>query len=521
MLKPTLLLLLLTLPATAQRVKTTQGIVEGEATPDGQVLAFKGIPYAAPPVGPLRWAPPAAAAPWTGIRAAHDFGPHCVQSSSYPDMYFHDPGASEDCLTLNVWTPKRSPNAAPARLPVMVWIYGGGFSTGGTSEYRQDGQFLAHRNVLVVSMNYRLGIFGFFTHPELAAQSPHHAAGNYGLLDQLAALQWVHDNIAAFGGDPTNVTLFGESAGSMSVSAHMASPLSHNLVQKAIGESGGSLGGVQPNSPTLDQRAPADAAFALKAYGTSSLAALRRLPTEDILRPILTGKSNPRFGPVLDGYFWPQDPAAIFAAGQQNHIPLLAGWNAGESQGSITAARKPFTPDNLVATAHQDFPTHAEDFLQLYPATPEAARDSAIDYAGDRFIAFATWKWLEAAVRTGHSPVYRYSFDLPNPGDRFHPTSAGAFHSDDIEYVFGTLDSRLDAVIRPEDRALSSQIQTYWTNFARTGNPNGPPGDQALPNWPLYQPTDWSVLHLDRTSAAHPDTKRPRYLFLNQSWSTP
>ena len=224
--------------AIPAQVRTDKGTVEGEATTDGKVMAFKGIPYAAPPVGNLRWAPPAPAEPWSGVRSAHDFGYHCVQSVTYADMAFHDPGPSEDCLTLNVWTPS---DTSPSKLPVMIWIYGGGLSGGSTSERRQDGQFLAHRNVVVVSMNYRLGIFGFFVHPELTAESPHHASGNYGLLDQNAAIQWVKANISAFGGDPANITIFGESAGSFSVSAHMASPLSRDLFQRAIGESGGGI----------------------------------------------------------------------------------------------------------------------------------------------------------------------------------------------------------------------------------------------------------------------------------------
>ena len=219
-------------------VKTDKGKVEGALTTDGKVVTFKGIPYAAPPVGNLRWQPPQAAAKWGGTRAAKDFGSHCIQSSGYPDMTFHDPGPSEDCLTLNVWTPV---GAKKGSLPVMVWIYGGGFVSGSTSENRQDGQFLAHRNVVVVSMNYRLGIFGFFSHPELTAESAHHASGNYGLMDQSAALEWVKRNAAAFGGDPKNITIFGESAGSFSVSSQMASPLSKNLIAKAIGESGGAF----------------------------------------------------------------------------------------------------------------------------------------------------------------------------------------------------------------------------------------------------------------------------------------
>ncbi len=496
--------------AIPQQVKTNKGAVEGEPTADGKVMAFKGIPYAAPPIGKLRWAPPAPAEPWTGIRSAHDFGYHCVQSVVYNDMAFHDPGPSEDCLTLNVWTPV---DAKPGKLPVMVWIYGGGYSGGSTSEHRQDGQFLAHRNVVVVSMNYRLGIFGFFAHPELTAESPHHASGNYGLLDQTAAIQWVKDNISAFGGDPANITIFGESAGSFSVSSQMASPVAKNLFQKAIGESGGALASSRPPAPSREEAEKADSAFALETYGTNKLAALRRISTEDIIRPILTSHTA-HFWPDVDGYFFPKPVSAIYAAGEQAHIPLLAGWNAGEGRGAV-AGNNAFTAAGFAQQAETEFPDRAQEFLKLYPnGSEEQAFDSAADFAGDKFIAFSTWSWLEAQVATGGAPVYRYYFALGNPGDRFHLPADGAFHSDDIEYVFGTLDSRPEAIWRPEDRKVSNEFQLYWTNFARTGNPNGP----GLPKWPMYGPTEWQTMHLDATSAAQPDTKRARYLFLDSVW---
>lgn len=494
------------------QVKTDKGVVEGEATSDGKVMAFKGIPYAAPPVGSLRWAPPAPAEPWSGVRSAHDFGYHCVQSAIYNDMAFHDPGPSEDCLTLNVWTPA---GAQPGKLPVMVWIYGGGLSGGGTSEHRQDGQFLAHRDVVVVSMNYRLGIFGFFVHPELTAESPHHASGNYGLMDQNAAIRWVKDNISAFGGDPSNITIFGESAGSFSVNFHMASPVSRDLFQKAIGESGGAIASSRGTELTMQQREKTDAAFALATYGTSKLSELRRIPTEDIIRPVLASRPAPRFGPVVDGYFLPKSVAEIYAAGEEAHIPLLAGWNADEGRGGIAGSLNQFTAAGFAVQVETEFPGRSAEFLKLYPNTTEAsALSSAADYAGDKFIAYSTWRWLEAQVATGGKPVYRYLFALGNPGDRFHTPAAGAFHSDDIEYVFGTLDFRPEAVWRPEDRKLSSEIQTYWTNFARSGNPNGP----GVPNWPAYGPTEWQTMHLAKISTARPDAKRARYLFLDGIW---
>ncbi len=271
------------------RMQTDKGEVEGAYTADQQVIAFKGIPYAAPPVADLRWKPPQPAVKWKRILPAKDFGNHCIQSNSYPDMVFHDAGPSEDCLTLNVWAPAKAKRGS---LPVMVWIHGGGLLSGGTSENRQDGQFLAHRNVVIVSMNYRLGIFGFFVHPQLTAESPHHASGNYGLLDQAAALAWVNTNIAAFGGDPNNVTIFGESAGSTSVSALMASPIARGLFTKAIGESGSAFPGSGPPTESRETLENRDGAFAQTAYNTSSLAELRKLSADDILRGA-TAKTTP------------------------------------------------------------------------------------------------------------------------------------------------------------------------------------------------------------------------------------
>jgi para-nitrobenzyl esterase len=499
-------------------VKTDKGMVQGALTNGQQVRAFKGIPFAAPPVGKLRWQPPQPAAKWKGIRPAADFGSHCIQSSSYPDMIFHDPGPSEDCLTLNVWTPT---NAKPGSLPVMVWIYGGGFVAGGTSENRQDGQFLAARNVVVVSMNYRLGIFGFFALPELTAESPHHASGNYGLLDQTAALQWVKTNIAAFGGDPNNVTIFGESAGSNAVSAQMASPLAHGLFAKAIGESGGALYGSSglsfPSRESIEQR---NAAFDQAVFGNATLADLRKLTADNILKGATTKTTPPppRFGPVVDGYFLPDSIPNIYAAGNQAHVPLLAGWNADETRGEVLLAKTKPTAASFSATAQTEFSDNAQKFLAVYPATTdEEAFVSAGDFASDRFIDYSTWRWLEAHVATGNVPVYRYRLDLGNPGDKNHLALLGAFHSDDIEYVFGTLDSRPEAVWRPEDRKLADQIGSYWTNFARTGDPNG----ADLPKWPTYKPEEWQVMHLDATSEAKPDTHRDRYLFLDQVWGKP
>jgi para-nitrobenzyl esterase len=500
-------LLALALPAQASNplvIKTDQGKVQGKMSADGQARDFLGIPFAAPPVGSLRWKPPQPAAKWQGVRQATSFGSRCMQQERFDDMVFRDPGESEDCLTLNVWAPAAS---SKGKLPVMVWIFGGGFNGGGTSEPRQDGEHLTRKGVLVVSMNYRLGIFGFFASAELAAEDPHHASGNYGLMDQLACLQWVRRNIKAFGGDPDNVTIFGESAGSFAVSAQVASPLAQGLFVHAIGESGGAFASKTLNFPPLEKAEKQDEDYFKSVRSDSSLAALRAASSAEILEVAARkDPGTPRFGPDIDGYFLPKSIPAIYAAGQQAHVPLLAGWNRDEHH----------TTEDLRATAEKEFGPRAEDFLKLYHGDGDAeARRAANDFAGDNFLVYSTWAWLEAQVKTGGSPVYRYLFAQPSPGDPFHPVSAGAFHSDEIEYVFGNLDLRHGAKFTPEDYKLSELMQNFWTNFARTGDPNG----GELPHWPSYDAAgNWQVMRLSPDPGAAPDQHRERYRFLQQIW---
>jgi para-nitrobenzyl esterase len=516
------LVLAVTAGASGQtQVKTAGGTVEGVAVANGAVRAFKGIPYAAPPVGDLRWKPPQPAAPWTGVRKADAFGARCVQARVFGDMVFRDE-ASEDCLNLNVWTPAKS---AGERLPVMVWIYGGGFQAGSASEARQDGERLAQKGVVVVSMNYRLGILGFFSHPELTKESPHKASGNYGLLDQNAALKWVQQNIAAFGGDPKNVTIFGESAGSFSVSAQMASPLSQGLFQRAIGESGAFFPGPNATLPVLPV---AETEKNGETFGTSigaaSLAALRAKPADEILKA-MTPPMMFRFAPNIDGYFLPASAASIFAAGKQAKVPLLAGWNADEVRaGVVLSPRKP-TAQSFAADAKTRYGDHAEALLKLYPAATDAeALESAASLGGDLFIGYSTWKWLEVHGQTGGAPVYRYSFDrkIPIPPDTKRDgvavTSAdiGARHAGEIEYVFGALDSIPKVTWTDEDRKLSDAMMTYWSNFARTGDPNGGPTSGGLPKWPTYTKAGgYQLIHLDTTIRTAPDAQRGRYELLD------
>lgn len=505
--------------ANPLQVKTDKGKVQGKMSDDGQVRIFLGIPYAAPPVGPLRWKPPQPETKWSGTKDATNFGSRCMQLPVFKDMRFRDPGESEDCLNLNVWTPAKDKKA---KLPVMVWIFGGGYMGGAASEPRQDGTHLAHKGVVVVSMNYRLGLFGFFVHPDLAAESPQHASGNYGLMDQTAALQWVKRNIKNFGGDPDNVTLFGESAGSFSVSAQMASPLAQGLFQHAIGESGGAFASRGLAFQPLEQKEKSNTAWALATFGTSDLAALRAMSAQDLMTK-LSGASTPGMrspvGPNIDGYFLPESVADIFKEGKQAHIPLIAGWNRDEPSALAVNFPHPPTVESFQEQAKKTFADRADDFLKVYPASTdtEAVR-SAIDFAGDSFIAYGTWSWLEAQVTTGDKPVYRYHFERPSPADKFHPAGSGAFHSDEIEYVFGTLDSRVDAVWQPEDYKLSDLVETYWTNFAKTGDPNG----GGAPPWPQYNAQDqWQILHIDVETHAGPDPYRDRYLFLQSVWSKP
>src|SRR5580692_807685 len=320
-------------------VKTGSGALEGTGPQASGVREFKGIPFAQPPIGSLRWRAPQSVAAWNGVRQAKEFGPRCMQQPIYGDMGFRSNGMSEDCLYLNVWTPAKS---GGEKLPVMVYFFGGGFMAGDGSEPRYDGESMATKGIVAITVNYRLGVFGFLAHPELTKESPHHVSGNYALLDQNAALQWVHQNIAAFGGDPGRVTIAGESAGSIAVSAQMASPLSKDLIAGAIGESGSILGAL-PAGPLA--AAEEQGAKFLTAVGTADVAALRAMPADQLVTA--AGKQGmPRFNPVVDGYFFPQAPAAIFAAGKQADVPLLAGWNSEEQNGRSVLGREEPTKEN-------------------------------------------------------------------------------------------------------------------------------------------------------------------------------
>jgi len=487
--------------AESLTVETKQGKVRGKTINNGKVKAFLGLPYAAAPVGDLRWKPPAGPANWTGERDATKYGAHCAQNQVFDDMVFQDGEASEDCLFLNVYAPANA--TSQSKLPVMFWIHGGGFAGGASSEPRHNGDFLPLKGVVLVTINYRLGVFGFLATEDLA-QEAHGASGNYGLLDMVAALQWVKSNIKQFGGNPDNVTIFGESAGSAAVSTLMASPIAKGLFHRAIGESGGALGEGLLDYQPASARAKTDGEWVAKT-GAKSLKELRALPTAAILEAAKS-RGMVGFGPDIDGKLLVEPVRETYAAGRQAHVPLLAGWNRDEGSFFVMGG---MTAEKFKAMAAGMFKDRAEEFLKLYPAdNDEQAMRSAIDFGSDQFIAFGTWKWLEAHRKTGQSPVYRYHFELAAPPSKFHPGSF-AFHSDDIEYVFGTLDTRPGAVWREEDRKLSDEIMDYWTNFAKKGDPNG----AGLPEWPQYGQGD-ALIHLDSTITSGPDTLRPRYEFL-------
>jgi para-nitrobenzyl esterase len=498
------------------QVRIDSGVIEGKAGPEAGIRAFLGIPFAAPPVGALRWREPQPVAPWAGVRSATKFGPRPMQGSIYSDMVFRAKGPSEDCLYLNVWTPAKS---AGAKLPVMVWIFGGGYHAGDTSEPRQDGGRLAAKGVVVVSMNYRLGVFGFFSHPELTAESGRSASGNYGIMDQTAALRWVQRNIAAFGGDPSNVTIFGESAGSYSVSIQMATPTARGLFGKAIGESGSMVGTrrIPAHVLSLAEAEKNGVEFAGK-MGAKSIADLRAKSAADVLKAAMADKTL-KDGVVVDGYVLPKDVYAIYAEGSQAHVPLLAGWNADESRVYAVFGSKRPTAKSFSDSIRVEYGDLADAVLRLYPAsTDEEAVRSAGDLAGDRFIVSSTWNWIEMQLRTGGSPVYRYQFDRQIPlapgtiinGKVATAADVGAPHAGEIPYVFAALASNTAVAWQADDWKLSDTMEVYWTNFAKTGNPNS----KDVPEWPRYLAKDnYPVMHLDVSVRAEPETHRPRHAF--------
>lgn len=442
---------------------------------------FKGVPYAAPPVGRLRWRAPEPANVWSGVRTADAFSPVCPQIGAYPEDSPAEP-MSEDCLSLNIWTPAAS---ASQRLPVMVWIYGGGLQNGSGSTPLYSGDRLAERGVIVVTFNYRLGALGFLAHPELNKESKYGSSGNYGLLDQIAALEWVQRNIASFGGDPNQVTIFGQSSGSMSISALVASPLGKGLFRRAIGESGGVFEPVALDPLfTPSGAAEAGQAFARKA-GTPNLADLRRLPIEKLVKVPF----QPQFN--IDGYVLTKSPYDAYADGKQNNVDVLLGTNTDE--GEYFLDKTNVTVANLHAVLGTHFPGWLVRLVGVSSAKNNAeARAAAVAFESDMRFRWDMWNWVRQAAAAKHGKAYLYQFSRRPPfrqGNRNF--GLGAAHGAEMPYVFGHLDQE-SAAWTPGDRGLATAIATYWTNFAKTGNPNAP----GLPQWPEFGQAPDQVMSL-------------------------
>lgn len=517
------------LDASTPTVKTANGMLEG--VDESGIKTFKGVPFAAPPVGNFRWREPQPVQNWTGVRKATKFGPRAMQLPVFGDMSFRSDGMSEDCLYLNVWTPSKT---GKENLPVLVYFYGGGFMAGDGSELRYDGESLSRKGIVTVTVNYRLGVFGFMSHSELTKESPHHASGNYGLLDQSAALKWVQQNIASFGGDPKKITIAGESAGSFSVSAQMASPLSKNIIAGAIGESG-SLLGLQPTA-TL-----ADAEKAGEGFGASikknTLADLRAMNADSLLK----ATANAGFGrfPVdVDGYFFPKSPLAIFEAGEQAHVPLLVGWNSEEMNYRMFMGANAPTKENFINAVKKRYADKADEALKVYNvSTDEEAEKVATDLSSDMFIGFSTWNWSDVQSKTGGKPVYRYMYSRPRPAMREEMGNAtanlaggvtkdttgkapkaalpkGAVHSAEIEYALGNLPTNRVYDWQPDDYAVSEIMQAMFANFIKTGNPNG----LGVPEWkPVIngKPAEVMIINVDSKSVTAANDAR--YEFMNKS----
>jgi para-nitrobenzyl esterase len=465
-------------------VSTEGGQVKGIVEEDLSV--FKGIPFAAPPVGELRWRPPQPVVPWEGIRVADQFAPQC------PQVRFAIPGApvpesSEDCLYLNIWTPAQSDDA---RLPVMVWIHGGGFALGSTNSPMYYGDQLARKGVVVVSIAYRLGPLGFMCHPELSAESERGISGNYGLLDQIAGLKWVQRNIAAFGGDPDRVTIFGESAGGISVSMLCASPLARGLFSRAISESGGNFGPVESGERRdgIQRMKAAEKTGTdfMERMGAHSIEELRQLDPAKWLEDPLSQMGG--FWPVVDGYVLTGDQYLLYEAGQYNDVDVIIGTNSDE--GSMFV--RPSDPETYQQQIQNRFGPFADRVLALYPGkTEEETFASNADIFRETVFAWPSWSWARLQSKTGNSNIFVYYFNQQQQSLLFSPVKPrGAGHGAEIAYVFKKLNP---AQAGEEDLKLSEIMASYWTNFARTGDPNG----KGLPEWPGFTENDQRVMYLN------------------------
>ena len=515
---------------TPPRVQTSHGLLEGGVDTRTGAHSFKGIPFAAPPVGALRWCEPQPGESWQGIRLATQFGPRPMQLALFGDMDFRSPGMSEDCLYLNVWTPA-TPAATP--LPVLVYFYGGGNVAGDSSEPRYDGARLAQQGLVVVTVNYRLSVFGFFAHPELSRSTSYGASGNYGYLDQSAALGWVQNEIGAFGGDPSRVTIAGESAGSISVSAQLLSPIANHRIAGAIASSGSLLGALP--AMTLAEAEQVGVAIATHA-GATTLADLRKLSASELLDA--TQAYQPQhFCGTIDGYFLPQSPWQLYASGAHAQVPLLIGWNSTEVPYQFLLHDHPPTVANYQAAVQAQFGDQAADMLRHYPASSDAEVVlAATDLSSDLFIGYSTWKWADLQARS--NPTYRYLYAHPRPAMRPElgnavsglaggvirtdetstppppppPMAVGAVHSADIEYFMGNLDTNNVYAWDAADAAVSQQMQQIYVNFVTHGDPNG----AGIPAWaPVQAGETAELLRIATQSVIVADAHRPRYQMLD------
>lgn len=477
------LFLLLVCSAQAQKkvIKTDKGKVQGTFNFDKTVRFFKGIPFAAPPVGDLRWKAPQPAKKWKGKLQCTDFGPSPIQNDPKPfycwtEEFIAQPEPlSEDCLHLNIWTNAKSKKD---KQPVFVWIYGGGLSSGSSNCDIYDGEEMAKKGVVFVSINYRVGVLGFMAHPELSRESKHQASGNYGFLDQIAALQWIQKNIAAFGGDPDNVTIAGQSAGSFSVNVMIASQLAKGLFHKAILQSGGLLSGRLKQD--LKEAENQGMRFAEKAQ-SNSLEELRRIPAKR-LQEISNDSKVGRFGVTLDGYVLPKNMMEHFEKGNQQQIPILAGWVTGD--GNLFGETN-MSVQQYKTEAQTNYGNNARAFLNTFPvSTEEDVKTMRSKLALLNFAGFPAH--LLAGFNTKKTYIYQFAHVPP---DKPNFPNYGAFHTAEVPYALHTLHKWIRPWL-PLDRQLENTMSSYWVNFAKTGNPNG----DNLPKWSNYDKQSGNIL---------------------------
>lgn len=493
-----ILLILASSQVIAQPIIQTQsGKISGTMLSDG-IQVFKGVPFAAPPVGELRWKAPRPVQHWTGVKACTAYGASPMQGKPAPfgpwtwGYLIPKEPISEDCLYLNVWSGAKNSKEKRA---VLVWIYGGGFSSGGSGCAIYDGEAMAKQGIVFVSINYRVGIFGFFAHPELTKESGHNASGNYGLMDQAAALKWVKNNIAAFGGDPNNITIAGQSAGSMSVHAMVATPLTKGLFQKAIAQSGASVTRANATLKDAEQEG-------VRLAAGASLAQLRALPAEELMK-----KNGSIRGPIIDGYVLPLQIADIFAQNKENDVILMTGWN--QDEGMVFGPGQ--NAENYRAGMGKLFGKDSVMALRYYPgSSDEEAARSALDLSRDQIFGMPNYIW--ASTQAGKNKkvyVYRFARKVPATGEY---AKYGAFHTGEVPYAYNNLKSG-DRPYEPGDQALADLMSAYWVNFVKRGDPNG----KGMPQWPQFQNDNKVVMVLDLNPKAVPMTDAAQLSWLYET----